>query len=323
MAAPRLISCVLAMASLATVGACSSAAPSPTEGEPRATGVAGGGVGTSTGAGTPGPSALTPEAYRSELERRHDAMAGAITAMARARRLKDLTRRVVAAEEKLNEAAQALAALVPPEEVRARHDAYVSALSDLAHVLGTTMTKVGVRELCTSSAVLADVGGRLAALDAAGRALRSAGDYPADVVSVKAGKKQTRRLRNGEFVRKGTLGGRGSLEIDNGGDRDAVVTAVKGGRTAFSVYVRRKATFKVRGVRDGSYRVYFSHGVDWEGRNRRFTRKCGFEKFAKPVEFETTYTATQILWHDWRITLHSITGGNVRTEKVDPDDFPS
>lgn len=309
------------MASLATVGACSSVVPSPADGEPRATGVAGGGAGT--GSSAPGPTALTPEAYRSELERRHDAMAGAITAMSRARRLKDLTQRVVAAEEKLSEAAQELAALVPPEAVRARHDAYVSALSDLTHALSLTMTKVGVRELCSSSAVLADVGGRLAALDEAGKALRSAGDYPADIVSVKAGKKQTRRLRNGEFVRKGTLGGRGSLEIDNGSDRDAVVTAVKGGRTAFSVYVRRKATFKVRGVRDGSYRVYFSHGVDWEGKNRKFTRKCGFERFAKPVEFETTYTATQIRWHDWRITLHAITGGNVRTQKVDPDDFPS
>ncbi|MFD0477472.1 hypothetical protein ACFQ0B_61755 [Nonomuraea thailandensis] len=40
------------------------------------------------------------------------------------------------------------------------------------------------------------------------------------------------------------------------------------------------------------------------------------------MKFRTTYTATQILWHDWRITLHSISGGNARTAPVDPDDFP-
>ncbi|WP_157549883.1 hypothetical protein [Nonomuraea candida] len=321
---PRLISCALALATLSAVGACSSGAQSPAGGEPKVTGVAGGN-GAAPGAGADGgrsPAALTPEGYKSELESRREPMTDAISALAGARGVKALDQRVGRAEEALTGAADALSALTPPEDVRAQHEAYVTSLRDVATKLGSASDKVGARDLCTSSAVLADLGDELTALDEAGRALQSAGDYPADVVTVKAGERQTRRLRNGSFITKGTLNGRGSLEISNGGNFDAVVSVVKGGSKAFSVYVRKKAKFKVRGVRDGTYRIYFTHGADWEGKNRTFTRNCSFERFEKAAKFKTTFTATQILWHDWRITLHAVSGGNAPTKPVDPDDFP-
>ncbi|QFY08559.1 hypothetical protein GBF35_19440 [Nonomuraea phyllanthi] len=328
MAGPRLIPCVLALATL-TLGACSSSLPSPTGGESRVSGVAGGdgegapanGGGTRTS--TPSPTALTAEAYKSELESRHKSMARAIDAVAGARGVKSLDSKVTDAEEELSGAAEALAALAPPDAVRAQHDAYVASLRDFATELGSTAGKVGARDLCTSSAVLADLDDKLAALDKAGEALQSAGDYPADIVDVKAGKKRSRRLGNGSFVRRSALNGRSSLQIDNGGSRDAVVTLIKGRSKAFSVYVRKNGKFKVKGVPDGTYKIYFTHGVDWDGKSKSFTRECSFEKFQKSVKFKTTYTATQILWHDWRITLHTIAGGNARTSAVDPDDFPS
>ncbi|MEV0231432.1 hypothetical protein [Nonomuraea sp. NPDC050786] len=312
-----------------TLGACSSSLPSPTEGASKVSGVAGGngggapvsGGGTETS--TPSPSALTAEEYKSALQSRHKAMAGAIASLAGARSVKALDERVGSAEEALSGAADALAALAPPDAVRAQHDAYVTSLRDFTSALGSTAGKVGARNLCTSSAVLTDLDDKLAALDKAGEALQSAGGYPADIVDVKAGKKENRRLGNGSFVRRSTLNGRSSLEVDNGGTRDAVVTVVKGGSKTFSVYVRKKSKFKVRGVRDGTYKIYFTHGVDWDGKRKAFTRECSFEKFEKSVKFKTTFTATQIRWHDWRITLHAISGGNARTAPVDPDDFPS
>ncbi|MBF8192940.1 hypothetical protein ITP53_46150 [Nonomuraea sp. K274] len=325
MAAPRLISCVLA---LATLTACSSSVPSPTGGEPKVSGVAGGSDGAvpnggGTVASSPSPTALTPEAYKEELDRRHKSMAGAIDAVAGARGVKTLDQRVGRAEEALSGAADALAAITPPDAVRAQHDTYVSSLRDLATELGSTAGKVGARDLCTSSAVLTDLDDRLAALDEAGEALQSAGDFPADVVDVKAADRRTRRLSNGSFIRQGTLNGRSSLEIDNGGASDAVITVMRGGSKAFSVYVRKKTKFKVKGVRDGNYKIYFTHGVDWDAKSRAFTRDCSFERFQKTVTFKTTFTATQIRWHDWRITLHAISGGNARTSQVDPEDFPT
>ncbi|MEU8249305.1 hypothetical protein [Nonomuraea sp. NPDC048916] len=330
MVAPRLISCALALATL-TLAACTATPSGPAGGEPRASGVAGGfesvpessaSTGSGGPSGTPTAAPLDPEAYKTELATTQKAMAGAIKSMAGARTINTLGQRVRRTEEALAGGADTLAALAPPEEVRPQHDAYVASLREFVTGLGSTAGRVGSRDLCTSSAVLTDIDDRLKALDDAGEALQRAGDYPADVVTVKAASKKTRRLGNGSYLRRGTLNGRSSLQIHNGGTRDAVVTVMRGKSKEFSVYVRRKAKFKVSGVRDGTYKVYFTHGVDWDGRSGSFTRQCSFERFSKPVTFKTTFTATQILWHDWRITLHAISGGNARTSAVDPKDFP-
>ncbi|WP_143590452.1 hypothetical protein [Thermoactinospora rubra] len=322
-AAPRLMTSALAAAVL-TLTACSASTPAGTS---EITGVAGEGAGTAPPSGTPASpqptvAALTPEAYRGELEKIQKTVRDSLDDLASARTVKSLDQRVSRAEEELTGAADGLAALTPPPEVAVQHERFVAGLRDLAAELGAATGKVATRDLCTGSALVSDVGSKLKELDAAGQALQDAGGYPADVVAVKAAGKQNRRLPNGRFLRKESLTGRSSLQIDNGSSRDAVVTLMRGGTKAFTVYVRKKSKFKVRGVRDGSYRVYFTHGVDWDGRLRAFTRQCSFERFDDKVKFKTTYTATRILWHDWRITLHAITGGNARTSDVDPGDFP-
>ncbi|MEV0595460.1 hypothetical protein [Nonomuraea cavernae] len=330
MAAPRSIPCALALATL-TLAACTATPSAPTGGEPRASGVAGGltsvpdspaSTGLGAPSGTPTAAALDPEAYKTELAATRKAVTGAITSMVGARTVKTLDQRVGRAQEALAGGADTLAALAPPEDVRPQHEAYVASMREFATGLGSTAGRVGSRDLCTSSAVLTDLDDRLKALDDAGEALQKAGDYPADVVTVKAASKKTRRLGNGSYIRRGTLNGRSSLQIHNGGTRDAVVTVMRGKAKEFSVYVRKKAKFKVSGVRDGTYKIYFTHGVDWDGKNGSFTRQCSFERFSKSVKFKTTFTATQILWHDWRITLHAISGGNAPTSAVDPEDFP-
>ncbi|MFI6598386.1 hypothetical protein ACIBHX_19180 [Nonomuraea sp. NPDC050536] len=327
MAAPRLISCTLALATL-TLAGCTSPQLGPVGGQPTASGIAGAGASAEASApggepaASPSASPLTAEAYRGELDSRRKTVLDAINAMAGARTPKALNQNVERAETALNEAADALSAVTPPAEVRPQHDSYVTSLRDLAARLGSTAGKVSGRDLCTSSAVLTDLGTPLKSLDTAGQALQGAGDYPADVVTVKSGAKQNRRLGNGAFIKSGSLTGRSYLEIDNGASRDSVVTLMRGGSKVFTVYVRRKSKFKVRGVRDGSYKIFFTHGVDWDGKTRSFTRQCSFERFQESVKFKTTYTATQIRWHDWTVTLHAITGGNAKTDDVDPDSFP-
>lgn len=320
-----MIPCALVLATL-TLGACSATPPGPTGGAPTAGGVAGGAAEPSSTGPTSAPPSVTPlapDAYKGELEPRRKAMADALKAVVAAGSVKSLGSRLESAGEELDGAASALAALSPPEQVRPQHDAYVSSLREFATGLTAAAGRVGSRDLCTSSAVLTELDDRLRDLDEAGEALQKAGDYPADVVAVKARGKQSRRLGNGTFVRRGTLNGRGSLQIHNGDSRDAVVTLMRGKSKAFSVYVRKKAKYKIQNVSDGTYRIFFTHGVDWDGKSRAFTRDCGFERFQETVKFKTTYTSTRIRWHDWRITLHAISGGNAKTTGVDPEDFPS
>lgn len=326
MVSPRLISCALALATL-TLASCSPSGGTLAGGESAVSGVAGGGESKAdTPSESPSESAaapLTAEGYKGELQGVHKSVLDSLNGVASARTVKTLDQRVERAEDALRTAADNLDALAPPQEVSSQHDAYVTSLRDAAAEFSSVVSKVGNGGLCTAGGVFSDLRAKLGALDEAGEALQSAGDYPADVVTVKAGAKQNRRMATGSFLRKENLNGRSSLSISNGGDRDAVVTLVRGGAKVVTVYVRKKGKFKVRGVRDGTYKIYFTHGVDWDAKLRSFSRDCSFERFQKSVKFKTTYTSTQILWHDWRITLHAIAGGNAPTSKVDPGDFPS
>ncbi|WP_157245187.1 hypothetical protein [Nonomuraea typhae] len=317
------MTCVLA---LATLTACSSGGGTLTGGEPVARGVAGGPgsapPSTGTSSAPPSGTALTPEGYKSELSTRKQELTAAIGSMMGAKSVKTLDQRMERAEAALRGAADALALVSPPPEVKAQHDAYVGSLRAAAAQFGATLGKVGSRDVCTAGGVLTDLGAPLKQLDEAGAALQAAGDYPADVVTVKAAAKQSRRLKTGQFLKKESLTGRSSMQIHNGASRDAVVTLMRGDTKAFSVYVGKKKKYKVSGVRDGKYRIYFTHGVDWDGKSKAFTRDCSFERFQSSVRFKTTYTATQIRWNDWKITLHAITGGNAPTDEVDPESFP-
>jgi hypothetical protein len=244
--------------------------------------------------------------------------------LARARTLTSLARRLERAETALTKAADQLGTVAPPAEVGADHAGYVTALRGLGGAVGDLRNAVAGKTLCTSSAVLARLGkaDQFGALrDAAGK-LASRGDYPADVVKVRTPKEQDRRLKNGTFVRSGGRGGRSSLKINNGGSADAVVTLARGRTRVLSVYVRKKNKFTVSSVRDGKYRIYFTTGKDWDGKARAFTRGCTFERFDDSISFKTTFTATQILWNNWRITLNRIAGGNATTSPVDPGSFP-
>jgi hypothetical protein len=129
---------------------------------------------------------------------------------------------------------------------------------------------------------------------------------------------QDRRLDNGQFVRAGSRTGRGELTIDNGGGQDGVVSS-----PAFSVYVRNGSKYTVKGIRDGTYEIFFTTGADWDSQNRTFTRDHTFQRFDDTLNFTTTKTSTEIRWSTWTITLHSVIGGTANASEVNPNDFPA
>ncbi len=134
---------------------------------------------------------------------------------------------------------------------------------------------------------------------------------------------QNRRLDNGQFVRAGSRAGRGELTIDNGSNHDAVVSLAVNKNPAFSVYVRNGSQYTVKGIRDGTYEIFFTTGVDWDSQNRTFTRDRTFQRFDDTLKFATTRTATEIRWSTWSITLHSVIGGTANASEVNPNDFPA
>ncbi|ACZ00155.1 MULTISPECIES: hypothetical protein [Thermomonospora] len=272
---------------------------------------------------TPQPASLQEYAatLRSALRR----MDKPLKDLRKAGKYKGLAGRVAPVEEAAVEAAAMLRDITPPPELAGRHPRLLTALEEFHKTVGVVERQVKGRDLCTGPAVWADLG-EADATDELRDALREVtavlpGKRPG-LALPPAGHKFSSRPSNGTFIRSSGLGGRGGLTIDNGSG-DAVVTLVRGGSPRISVYVRRGGTYTVRGISDGTYRIYFASGSAWDPKNRSFGRDCRFQRFEESLRFQTVYTATQIRWSNWRITLHPVLGGQARTRSVDPGAFPN
>lgn len=278
---------------------------------------------SASAASSSGPAAMTPAAYRDALAAAGRSAGQTLAAVAKARTFRSLHQRLGRAEKAVDAALERLGGLRPPAEVAPEHADYVASLRSLDGRLGALDEDVTAHALCTGTAVLAALGrsDEFAALKASGADLAKAGDYP--VITIKPPARRSRRLGNGAVLTSAIRGGRGGLTVKNGGSRDGVVTLVRGGRKAVSVYVRKKSTAKVADIKDGTYRVYFTTGADYDRGARAFTRDCGFSAFDDPLRFRTTYTASQVRWDNWTLTLNRVVGGNASTSDVDPDDFPA
>jgi hypothetical protein len=130
----------------------------------------------------------------------------------------------------------------------------------------------------------------------------------------------TRRLPNGAVIHDSQRNGEGKFTVENGNAMDAVLalTDMKN-VTAVSFYVQGNNTATISGLRDGTYYIYFMAGEDWDSAAGRFTRNVRRSRFEDTIDYETT--ATQ--YTTWRITLHTVTGGNAPTESVSEGAFPS
>ncbi len=283
--------------------------------------VAGGGQAATQQAGS-------PAAYRRALAVAGGPLSTALAGLAKAKSLQALTQRLAQAARAVGQAADQLDQVTPPQDVRIEHTDLVEAFRQLNGDLGVRHDAVEGRELCAATAVMARLGKTdgLAAVRDASKALAAKGGpqaYSIGLLLPATPKEQRRRLPNGQFVRRASHGGNGELTIDNGDDRDTVITLALGPRPAFSVYVRSGSKNKVTGIRDGTYRIYYTTGVDWDPMTRAFTRDCTFERFDDDFKFTTTRTATQVEWTQWTVDLEPATRGNASVSDVDPNDFPA
>lgn len=120
------------------------------------------------------------------------------------------------------------------------------------------------------------------------------------------------------IVRRGGRG-QGTLEVDNGTDRDAYVTMARGGKLALGVYVRNGETAKVTGIADGTYVIYFSSGTGWNSDLLAFTADKHNTKFDDTFDYVTTSTTRP----GWKVTLQPSVGGNASTSDVSGTEIPS
>jgi len=112
----------------------------------------------------------------------------------------------------------------------------------------------------------------------------------------------------------------GELAVENGTSADAVViltTLEK--EPVISAYIRSNELFTLKGIQEGTYRVYFSMGSEWDGTQLQFTQNVKYERFEDILEFKITASS----YTTYKITLHPVVGGTAATEYLDSNEFPN
>jgi hypothetical protein len=126
------------------------------------------------------------------------------------------------------------------------------------------------------------------------------------------------RPGNGKILFSKGRTGAGVLTIKNGNARDAVITLVRGKSKAVSMFIRAKKSASIKGLKDGTYRVYFTSGYRYSTSKRRFTKSASYQIFDQKLRFVTTATA----YTHYTLTLYAVKGGNAHVSPVDPKHFP-
>jgi hypothetical protein len=277
---------------------------------------------TSSPSPTPTPT-VDPKEYQADLAAAVKPLAGQLAAIPSGKGLPGVDKALTQTKSAADDAIAALQTIRPPDNATAEHAALVESLNQLVTDLEGVQESVSDKELCAPSSVLSGLGGldSFTQLPTAVRGLAAKG-ITIELAVPKTPKVQNRRLSNGTFVRPGNRSGRGRLEIDNGTESDTVITLAKGKSAAFTVYVRSGSNFAVKGIRDGSYTIFYSAGEDWDAKSGSFTRNCGFKKFDDVAVFKTTYGGGYIQTTVQQIGLQPTVGGNATTSDVDPGEIP-
>ena len=107
--------------------------------------------------------------------------------------------------------------------------------------------------------------------------------------------------------------GMGELGISNQSSNDGVVVlATQDNQTVVSAYIRNGDSFRMTGIHDGTYVIFFSTGSNWNGNQARFTAGVSNQRFDNTL----SYTSSDGSYTIWEITLHGVAGGTASTSSV-------
>lgn len=125
--------------------------------------------------------------------------------------------------------------------------------------------------------------------------------------------------------------------MKNGNSMDAVVVLTRTSaprKPVISCYLRARRSFTVTDIPDGSYRVYYAIGKDWNtytddfltvAERRRFDDVCKFTTRTWTTSWSDSayrYTQGHARYTVWRISLNPVAGGKGHTSSAPENKFP-
>jgi hypothetical protein len=113
--------------------------------------------------------------------------------------------------------------------------------------------------------------------------------------------------------------------VKNSNETDAIVLLVNAytGRKVRNEFVAKASNFKMTGVPNGTYYLEWFSGTSWSPELKVGTRfKGGFQtrsSFTKTKDRSDWMSVDG--YRQWTVTLYSVAGGDVESEKINADEF--
>lgn len=132
-------------------------------------------------------------------------------------------------------------------------------------------------------------------------------------------------LATGTVIKRNTtyLQGEGKLEIKNGTNLDAVAKLVRNSTSVLTVYIKANSNYTMTNISNGTYKLAFAQGLDWDSINQKFRRNEQYSIFDKSLSFTATEDGQYYYYSTFEVTLHPVVGGDAETSNVNPDLFDS
>jgi len=110
--------------------------------------------------------------------------------------------------------------------------------------------------------------------------------------------------------------GHGELRLQNSNTDDRLVVVTRNTEPVLSAYLRAGESVTLDGIADGTYRLYYSQGEDWDG--TAFTHNVKTSRSSGALLF----TTTERTYSTWNIDIFVPSGGNTDVEAIPTDAFP-
>lgn len=113
--------------------------------------------------------------------------------------------------------------------------------------------------------------------------------------------------------------------VKNSNQTDAIVLLVNAytGRKVRNEFVSKGSNFKMTGVPDGTYYLEWFSGTNWSSELKVDSRfKGGFQTNASFTKTKDRSDWMRVDgYQQWTVTLYTVSGGDVESEKIDAEEF--
>jgi hypothetical protein len=117
--------------------------------------------------------------------------------------------------------------------------------------------------------------------------------------------------------------GNGILEIENGTTEDAALRLydVSSEQIIRCLFVKAHDSLRVTGIPEGIYGLKYTTGLDWRVDSETFRWLPSYSRFERQFLYSEERRGNEIQYHEIRVTLHPVIGGNVRTISISREEF--